>query len=120
MTERRRRRAVCVTTTIAALSSFTTSLSHVLTSALPFVAQQLHAAASYVDYSQRQSVYNYSEHVQLTYNYSREICSWRRDYYNRTAALTTSTPTAATTGQVVVDVEAGTTKVSSSSRSTTT
>ena len=90
------------------------SLSYVLTSTLPFVAQQLHAVASYVDFSQLQRVYKYSQQVQRTYNYSREIYSWGRDYYNMMAVAATTTPTTAATGPpVVVDVEAGTTTVSS-------
>ena len=92
---RRRRRLVVTTTTtvLACLSTVTTSLSHFMFTTLPFVAQQLQVASSYVSWRQ-------VERLQLIYNYSCQAGDYYRSYYRTALELydnMTTTP--------VIDVE---------------
>ena len=77
--KRRRRRFVVATATtvLACLSTVTTSLSHLVFTTLPFVAQQLQVASNYVSWRQ-------VERLQLIYNYSCQAGDYYRRYYRTT------------------------------------
>ena len=76
---RRRRRFVAATTTtiLACLATVTTSLSHIVFTTLPFVAQQLQLASNYVSWRQVES-------LQLIYNYSCQAGDYHRSCYRTT------------------------------------
>ena len=76
---RRRRFVVATTTILACLSTVTTSLSHIVFTTLPFVAQQLQVASNYVSWRQ-------VERQQLAGDYYRSYYRSTLDlYYNVTA-----------------------------------
>ena len=80
---RRRRRPFVVATTttvLACLSTVTTSLSHIVCTTLPFVAQQLQLASNYVSWRQ-------VERLQLIYKYSCQAGDYYRSYYRTTLEL---------------------------------
>ena len=78
MRKRRRRRVFVATTTVlACLSTATTSLSHIMFTTLPFVAQQLQVVSNYLNWRQ-------VERLQLVYNYSCQAGSYYRSYYRCT------------------------------------
>ena len=99
MRRRRRRLVVATTTTVlACLSTVTTSLSHLMFTTLPFVAQQLQVASDYLSWRQ-------VERLQLVYNYSCQLGDYYRSYYRTTLELYHNmTTTPKTTGEVI-DVE---------------
>ena len=68
------------TTVLACLSTVTTSLSHIVFTTLPFVAQQLQLASNYVSWRQ-------VERLQLIYNYSCQAGDYYRSYYGTTLEL---------------------------------
>ena len=79
--KRRRRLVVATTTTVlACLSTVTTSLSHLVFTTLPFVAQQLQLASNYVSWRQ-------VERLQLAYNYSCQVGDYYRSYYRTTSKV---------------------------------
>ena len=102
MVRRRRRRLVVATTTtvLACLSTVTTSLSHLMFTTLPFVAQQLQVASNYVSWRQ-------VERLQLIYNYSCQLGDYSWSYYRTTLELYHNMTTTPKTGDVI-DVEATT------------
>ena len=107
MRRRRRRLVVATTTTVlACLSTVTTSLSQLMFTTLPFIAQQLQVASNYVSWRQ-------VERLQLIYNYSCQAGDYYRSYYRTTLELYHNmTTTPKQTGEVI-DVEQTTTPATS-------
>ena len=73
----RRRFVVATTTVLACLLTVTTSLSHIVFTTLPFVAQQLQLVSSYTSWRQ-------VERLQMIYNYSCQAGDYYQSYYRTT------------------------------------
>ena len=104
--KRRRRFVVATTTVLACLSTMTASLSHIVFTTLPFVAQHPEVVSNYLNGRQ-------VERLQLVYNYSCQAGDYYRSYYRPTLELyhnMTTTPKK----DEVVDVEQVTTGAATS------